>query len=72
MAGLARKINGEWDFGSIEGERTSGIVCHICGEIVKLTYQKSMYSERYGQANYCLCPNCFDGDKEIALICKMG
>ena len=66
MSGLTTKINGEWERPS----GASGIVCHHCGRIVPFAYQKLTYGERYGIANYCLCGNCFDGDKGTALTCR--
>ena len=73
MARLARKINGEWDFSSTVGEGMGGgLVCHTCGEIVKQTYRQLAYGERYGVASYCFCPQCFSGDKETALTCRVG
>lgn len=72
MARLTTKTNGEWDFSSMEGKNKGGIVCHTCGEIVGLTYQQRAYGERYGRAIYAFCPQCFSGDKETALTCRMG
>ena len=72
MSRLTRKINGEWDFDSLVGARQGGVVCHNCGEIVKLTYAQRAYGERYGLGFYYFCPECFQGDTKTALTCSIG
>ena len=72
MSRLTTKVNSEWDSSSLEGERISGIVCHSCGYIVPLTYQQLGFGMRYGLAIHTYCPNCFKGDKETALTCRIG
>jgi len=72
MSRLTRKINVEWDFNSLEGERTAGIVCSGCGSIVPLTYQKRSWGERFGVTFYGYCPDCFDEDRETVEDCYIG
>lgn len=72
MARLTRKINGMWDWASIEGEPVGGIVCHNCGEIMKLLYEQLAFGERYGRAIYGFCHQCFSGDKETSPTWRVG
>ena len=71
MSRLTRQINGEWDFSSLEGERTSGVVCHRCGEIVPLVYFGVVFI-RFRLVNVGFCPICFTGDIETALTGRIG
>jgi len=71
MSRLTTRINGEWDFNSLEGERVRGFVCHKCGEIVPLVYEQKAWGMRYGIGLYHFCPNCFTGDTKTALTCRI-
>ena len=67
MSRFTARNNGEWDRNSLEGPLEPGIVCHTCGEIVPITYQKSSCHTIYDH-----CGNCFNGDKETALKSWLG
>ena len=64
---LTRKINGKWDWNSLEGNIYPSVICHRCGSLVKEAWQGAM-----GWVSYCFCENCFGGDKETALKTWIG
>ena len=59
---LTRKINGNWDWNSLVGKPKAGIVCHTCGVITDVCFQRL---DGHGE-----CASCFGGNKEVAMTLK--